>query len=105
LLHPYIAGAACVSCNFGRPLLRAAKEATKIARIWLAPIYIWEDGKVVAIKSRTERVVSSDSGLSGGPETAGWAGRWCNQGVTADHLQAMIRPRTNNILIYRPPMV
>lgn len=31
-------------------LRRAARAARKTARIYGTPIYIWEDGKVVAIK-------------------------------------------------------
>jgi hypothetical protein len=32
----------------GKALRRAAREAHRIARIYGTPIYIWEDGKVVA---------------------------------------------------------
>ena len=34
----------------GRALRRAAKAARKTARMHNTPIYIWKDGKVVAIK-------------------------------------------------------
>jgi hypothetical protein len=34
----------------GRALRRAAKDARKIARMYGTPIYIWENGKVVAKK-------------------------------------------------------
>jgi hypothetical protein len=33
-----------------RALRRAAKTARKIARMYGTPIYIWRDGKVVALK-------------------------------------------------------
>jgi hypothetical protein len=34
----------------GRGLRRSAKEARKIARMHGTPIYVWENGKVVAKK-------------------------------------------------------
>jgi len=34
----------------GRALRRAAKTARKIARAYGTPIYVWRDGKVVAVK-------------------------------------------------------
>jgi len=34
----------------GRALRRAAKDAQKVARMYGTPIYVWEDGKVVAKK-------------------------------------------------------
>lgn len=34
----------------GRALLRAAKTARKIARMYGTPIHVWQDGKVVALK-------------------------------------------------------
>jgi hypothetical protein len=34
----------------GRALRRAARSARKTARMYGTPIYIWRDGKVVAIK-------------------------------------------------------
>ena len=34
----------------GRALRRAAKVARKTARMYGTPIYVWENGKVVAIK-------------------------------------------------------
>lgn len=36
--------------SVGRALRRAAKAARKTARMHNTPIYIWKDGKVVAIK-------------------------------------------------------
>lgn len=38
------------SRSVGRALRRAAKAARRTARIHNTPIYIWKDGKVVAIK-------------------------------------------------------
>lgn len=38
------------SAAVGRALRRAAKVARKTARMHGTPIYIWKDGKVVAIK-------------------------------------------------------
>jgi hypothetical protein len=38
------------SAAVGRALRRAAKVARKIARMHGTPIYIWENGKVVAEK-------------------------------------------------------
>ena len=34
----------------GRALRRAAKDARKTARMYGTPIYVWENGKVVAKK-------------------------------------------------------
>jgi hypothetical protein len=34
----------------GRALRRAARSARKTARMYGTPIYIWRDGKVVALK-------------------------------------------------------
>jgi hypothetical protein len=34
----------------GRALRRAAKDAQKVARMYGTPLYIWENGKVVAKK-------------------------------------------------------
>jgi hypothetical protein len=34
----------------GRALRRAAKRAREVARMHGTPIYIWKDGKVVAVK-------------------------------------------------------
>jgi len=34
----------------GRALRRAAKDARKVARMYGTPIYVWENGKVVAKK-------------------------------------------------------
>ena len=39
-----------LSRSVGRALRRAAKAARKTARMHNTPIYIWKDGKVVAIK-------------------------------------------------------
>lgn len=36
--------------SVGRALRRAAKRARKIARMYGTPIYVWENGKVVARK-------------------------------------------------------
>ena len=36
--------------SVGRALRRAAKAVRKTARMHNTPIYIWKDGKVVAIK-------------------------------------------------------
>jgi len=33
-----------------RALIRAAREARKIARLYGTPIYVWENGRVVAKK-------------------------------------------------------
>ena len=38
------------SRGVGRALRRSAKAARKIARMHNTPIYVWKDGKVVAIK-------------------------------------------------------
>lgn len=38
------------AAGVGRALRRAAKDARKIARIYGTPIYVWENGKVVAKK-------------------------------------------------------
>jgi len=43
---PYRDGAAGV----GRALRRAAKDAQKTARMYGTPLYVWENGKVVAKK-------------------------------------------------------
>lgn len=34
----------------GRAMRRAAKTARKTARMYGTPIYVWRDGKVVALK-------------------------------------------------------
>jgi hypothetical protein len=36
--------------SVGRALRRAAKVARKTARVYNTPIYVWENGKVVAKK-------------------------------------------------------
>lgn len=36
--------------NVGRALRQAAKDARRTARMHGAPIYVWENGKVVALK-------------------------------------------------------
>jgi hypothetical protein len=38
------------AAGVGRALRLAAKEARRVARLHGTPIYIWEDGKVKAIK-------------------------------------------------------
>jgi hypothetical protein len=38
------------AAGVGRGLRRAAKTARKIARMYGTPIYVWENGKVVAKK-------------------------------------------------------
>ena len=38
------------AAGVGRALLLAAKEARRVARLHGTPIYIWENGKVKAIK-------------------------------------------------------
>jgi len=39
-----------LAASVGRALRRAAKTARKVARFHGTPIYIWRDGKVVALK-------------------------------------------------------
>ncbi len=38
------------SVGVGRALRRAAKDARKTARMYGTPLYLWENGKVVAKK-------------------------------------------------------
>jgi hypothetical protein len=38
------------TAGVGRALRRAAKDARKTARMYGTPLYVWEDGKVVAKK-------------------------------------------------------
>jgi hypothetical protein len=38
------------AAGVGRALRRAAKDARKTARMYGTPLYVWEDGKVVAKK-------------------------------------------------------
>ena len=38
------------AAKVGRALRRAAKDARRTARMHGVPIYVWENGKVVAIK-------------------------------------------------------
>lgn len=38
------------AAGVGRALRRAAKDARKTARMFGTPLYVWEDGKVVAKK-------------------------------------------------------
>jgi hypothetical protein len=38
------------SVGVGRALRRAVKDARKTARMYGTPLYVWEDGKVVAKK-------------------------------------------------------
>jgi len=39
-----------IAAGVGRALRRAAKDARKTARMYGTPIYVWENGKVVAKK-------------------------------------------------------
>ncbi len=41
-----------LAARAGRSLRRAAREARRIARAYRTPIYIWKDGKVVALKPK-----------------------------------------------------
>ncbi len=43
-------GAESFAAGVGRALRRAAKDARKTARMYGTPIYVWENGKVVAKK-------------------------------------------------------
>jgi hypothetical protein len=38
------------AAGVGRALRRAAKDARKTARMYGTPLYVWENGKIVAIK-------------------------------------------------------
>jgi len=38
------------AAGVGRALRRAAKDAQKTARMYRTPLYVWENGKVVAKK-------------------------------------------------------
>ncbi|HKQ83675.1 MAG TPA: hypothetical protein VJS42_15895 [Steroidobacteraceae bacterium] len=38
------------AAGVGRALRRAAKDAEKTARMYRTPLYVWENGKVVAKK-------------------------------------------------------
>lgn len=38
------------AAKVGRALLRAAKDARRTARMHGVPIYVWENGRVVAVK-------------------------------------------------------
>ena len=40
----------CFAAGVGRALRRAAKDAQKTARMYGTPLYVWENGKVVAKK-------------------------------------------------------
>ncbi len=42
--------AAATAARVGRALRRAAKDARRTARMHGLPIYVWENGKVVAVK-------------------------------------------------------
>ena len=42
--------ASTTAAKVGRALRRAAKDARRTARMHGVPIYIWENGKVVAVK-------------------------------------------------------
>ena len=39
-----------IAAKVGRALRRAAKDARRTARMHGLPIYVWENGKVVAVK-------------------------------------------------------
>jgi hypothetical protein len=39
-----------IAAGVGQALRRAAKDARKTARMYGTPIYVWENGKVVAKK-------------------------------------------------------
>jgi hypothetical protein len=41
-------GSQSFAAGVGRALRRAAKDARKTARMYGTPLYLWEDGKVVA---------------------------------------------------------
>lgn len=41
---------AATAAKVGRALRRAAKDARRRARMYGLPIYVWENGKVVAVK-------------------------------------------------------
>jgi len=47
------------AAGVGRGLRRAARTARKIARMYGTPIYVWENGKVVAIDPNTETKLKS----------------------------------------------
>lgn len=38
------------AAGVGRALRRAAKDAQKTARMYRTPLYVWENGKIVAKK-------------------------------------------------------
>ena len=42
--------ASATAARVGRALRRAAKDARRTARMHGIPIYVWENGKVVAVK-------------------------------------------------------
>lgn len=42
--------ASTTAAKVGRALRRAAKDARRTARMHGTPIYVWENGKVVAVK-------------------------------------------------------
>lgn len=39
-----------IATKVGHALRRAAKDARRIARMHGAPIYVWENGKIVALR-------------------------------------------------------
>jgi hypothetical protein len=47
------------AAGVGRGLRRAARTARKIAQMYGTPIYVWENGKVVAIDPYTEKKLKS----------------------------------------------
>lgn len=42
------------AAGVGRGLRRAARTARKVARMYGTPIYVWENGKVVALNPNDE---------------------------------------------------
>jgi hypothetical protein len=51
------------AAGVGRGLRRAARTARKIARMYGTPIYVWENGKVVAKDPNKEIKLQSKSAL------------------------------------------
>lgn len=42
-----------LTAKAGRALRRAARAARKTARLYGTPVYVWKNGKVVALKPKT----------------------------------------------------
>ncbi len=42
--------ASTTTAKVGRALRRAAKDARRTARMYGVPIYVWEKGRIVAVK-------------------------------------------------------